>query len=503
MRLSRLFLTLLAVGAIGFAGQTNAQTTITFQQGVGGYSDCFDRLIGSGANVDGSSVDTTINSFFIDGDPNDSARKDYLIRFDNIIGGSGIPSGAIILDASLTLTTTDSSVSGSSQSGESYNVYRLTQGFDSSSTLDGDFGDNDGVFTAFIDGVEPEDGECDYNVGTFDHDFNNSPMAVNVAYSADVTRAVQSWVNGETNHGLAVMSDHTDNDDGWSVHSTGSADASTRPILTVTYTTDPNCVLYEFQQGLNGYSGTNDLFLRGENSAIDGSTVSEEFLDGDDGEVKGSNDDPYMIKFDISSITDFDEVLKAELVIKTGISSGASDSAGATDWGVHQMLVPFDPTMSQYFDFAGFYSDMVIAGEIDPVSVFYADIDEAELMKVEVTDIVKNWLENGDTNHGFYIGSHSTENGWQIFSSGAIDQDLAPMLRIIVKETPSFLKGDMNDDGSFDFGDIEPFVLALFDRQAYEGLYPGVDPVERGDFNNDGVLDFGDIEPFVDALFGN
>lgn len=503
MRHSRFIFSILALGFM--VGLTNAQTTLTFQQGVGGYSDCFDRLIGSGADVDGSAVDTTGSSFFIDGDPTDSSRKDYLIRFDNIVGGSGIPANAIILDATLTLTGTSGAVSTSSQSGESYNIYRLIQAFDSNSTLDGDFGDGDGLFTSFIDGAEPEDGEVDFNVGTFDHIVGGFEMGRDEPITADVTRAVQSWVNGDPNLGLAIMSDHTDNDDGWSVHSTGSSDVASRPILEVTYTTDPDLKVIELQQGLNEYNGTFDRFLNQIDFGIDGSTVSEGFLDGldnnDPPNPEASPDAPYMVRFDLTGVGEIEEVCEAYLILKTGISSGASDSGGATDWGVHQMLVPFDQT-SEWFNFSGFYDDMVTAGEIDPVTGFFTDIDEAELVKVDVTPIVKNWLENGDTNHGIYIGSHGTDNGWQIFSSGAVDQDLAPMLRLIVKCPPSFIPGDMNDDGMLDFDDLDLFVLALFDRAAFDALGTGIDADARGDFNGDGVLNFDDLDLFVNALFG-
>ena len=61
--------------------------------------------------------------------------------------------------------------------------------------------------------------------------------------------------------------------------------------------------------------------------------------------------------------------------------------------------------------------------------------------------------------------------------------------------------GDANGDTVVDFNDIEPLVLALFDRAAYEQLYPGIDADCVLDINGDGQLDFGDIEPFVDLLF--
>ena len=408
-----------------------AQTTVTFQQDVGGYTDTFDRRINLNDSEDGAGIDTTVSAFFIDGDPDDDSRSDYLIRFDNIIGpgGNQIPAGATILDATLTLTTTSSSTSSNAQSGESYNVYRLTQPFDSNSLLDGDFGDMDFLFTPFVDGVEPEQNEADFNVGTFDHDIGFSTMEVNQPYAANVTRAVQSWADGDANLGLAVMSDHTDNDDGWSVHTTGSSLAAARPLLSVTYTTDANTEVVELQNGLDGFAGTSDVFLD-QTGSIDGSTVSEGFLDGFNAN-NGSPDLPYLVRFDLAGVPAASTIEKAELIIKTGVSSGASDSPGPAGAGytVHQMLVPFTPA-SAYTDFAGDAAAMEGAGEIGPAAAIFEDIDEAELVSVDITSIVQNWLINGEDNNGLYLGALGTSNGWQIFSSGAIDQDLAPMLRI-------------------------------------------------------------------------
>jgi hypothetical protein len=62
--------------------------------------------------------------------------------------------------------------------------------------------------------------------------------------------------------------------------------------------------------------------------------------------------------------------------------------------------------------------------------------------------------------------------------------------------------GDTNCDGAVDFGDVNPFVLALNDIEAYGRAYPGCSP-RSADCNNDGTLDFGDINPFVELLSGN
>ena len=51
-------------------------------------------------------------------------------------------------------------------------------------------------------------------------------------------------------------------------------------------------------------------------------------------------------------------------------------------------------------------------------------------------------------------------------------------------------------DGYVDFGDINPFVLALVNPDAYETAYPECN-LTLGDINDDGFVDFGDINPFV------
>jgi photosystem II stability/assembly factor-like uncharacterized protein len=69
-----------------------------------------------------------------------------------------------------------------------------------------------------------------------------------------------------------------------------------------------------------------------------------------------------------------------------------------------------------------------------------------------------------------------------------------------VWSVPIAVPGDLNGDAVVDFGDINPFVLALSDPVAFAQHYPNVDPNLAGDMNGDGVLDFGDINGFVFLL---
>ncbi|MEW6251011.1 MAG: S8 family serine peptidase [Planctomycetota bacterium] len=61
------------------------------------------------------------------------------------------------------------------------------------------------------------------------------------------------------------------------------------------------------------------------------------------------------------------------------------------------------------------------------------------------------------------------------------------------------LTGDLNCDGAVNFGDINPFVLALSDPAGYAARYPSC-PIVNADCSRDCFVDFDDIAPFVRAL---
>ena len=58
------------------------------------------------------------------------------------------------------------------------------------------------------------------------------------------------------------------------------------------------------------------------------------------------------------------------------------------------------------------------------------------------------------------------------------------------------LRGDLNCDGLINFGDIDPFVMALTMPGDYFATYPDCN-IEMADTNFDGLINNGDIDPFV------
>jgi hypothetical protein len=62
------------------------------------------------------------------------------------------------------------------------------------------------------------------------------------------------------------------------------------------------------------------------------------------------------------------------------------------------------------------------------------------------------------------------------------------------------LPGDLDCSGIVDFGDINPFVLALMDPVGYYAAFPGCQRM-NADVSGDGHVSFEDIDPFI-ALLG-
>ncbi len=79
---------------------------------------------------------------------------------------------------------------------------------------------------------------------------------------------------------------------------------------------------------------------------------------------------------------------------------------------------------------------------------------------------------------------------------GYVFPDYSPTFRGV---TEACGPGDTNCDGSVDNGDVDSFVLALTDRDAYQAANPTCN-VNAADANGDGAVDNGDIDAFVDVL---
>jgi len=85
--------------------------------------------------------------------------------------------------------------------------------------------------------------------------------------------------------------------------------------------------------------------------------------------------------------------------------------------------------------------------------------------------------------------------GLHLFADNSVVSDFD--LRLLPLFTT--LAGDFNGDRRVDVQDINPFIMALQDADAYVAAYPGLE-ARYLDLNGDGLINVQDINPFVAAL---
>jgi hypothetical protein len=426
------------------AGSVAAEVvTVSFQNGVDGYTGTFDRTISESLehNLDGSEV---VNDY-VDGYQTDSSPDvQRLTRFDNIIGSepNQIPAGATILSAELIVTT---SLAGSAHSPGPYGVAGLLQPFDSTTSYFDDFTTTTDLGSR---GAWWQDGSATRPVGGY------GPQYQGYTTSANVTSVVQSWADGMENHGLVIqaglpdlMNEVANTRDGWSIRTTGYPFADTRPKLMVSYTTAP-VVKHTFEDGTDGYTGTTMAIVRGGTNALiedtgdldrpemteDASTLDQTFLDGvrftDIAGTTNSADDLALLKFGNVFGTEAGQapndvpVAKAWAVITTGDTHGSAPTRGP--YVVYAMLRSWDTT-SLHSAFGAVNGLQISDGDIGPVLDSLNGFIRGAEVWFDVTDYLEG-VRTGATDNGIAIQGNVTSDGWQIHTNGSTTLDARPRL---------------------------------------------------------------------------
>lgn len=179
--------------------------TVTFQQGVDGYSGTVDTYLQEAEpDANNASAATLLVDASNPGKTNQSVQA--LLRFDSIVGSdsSQIPSGSSVTEATLTIETTNGG-----HGGKFHPMLIDWSDTDTWNTLDG--------------GVQADDSEA-----ASSSDVTTGSVSVG-SVSFDVSQRVQAWVNGESNNGWAILPSGRN---GWRFD---SAEGSVKPKLTVTY----------------------------------------------------------------------------------------------------------------------------------------------------------------------------------------------------------------------------------------------------------------------------
>lgn len=200
-----------------FTSPASIPTTVTFQEGVLGYSGTVDSFIQQPQANSEFSANTGIEW---DGEVTSGLGDDEvaMIRFENIFGSANgqIPVGAVIISANLKYRVG----SAANSPGDSANVYESLVGWAENVTWN-TFG-----------------GEAGVQADEYANFITTAPAsALNTQYTINVTASLQRWTNNPSlNLGWLFIPSAND---GVILSSSEDSTVTNRPFLEVTYTTDP------------------------------------------------------------------------------------------------------------------------------------------------------------------------------------------------------------------------------------------------------------------------
>ena len=376
----------------------------SFQQNVDDYDGLFDLLIGNDiergeGNVLGDSVEST----FITGLYQGSADRQMLLRFEDI--ENRLPENMRVLNARLNLLTTPDP--GSNGLGP-YGVSQLLVPFDESTTYV-----NSGGGFYFFNGqtTRPLDrGVIGTNPGEFS--------------SADITRMVQSWIDGLPNHGLVVAAGTPEP---WQfytsgVGSMGLMDPGAGPVLEIMMTELNLQPVAPVQVDYRTTEPSFDVFVLENGSLEDARNASPNglYLGGDNG-AQLLIRPQFVFQSQGGQVPDNALIRSAKLVMNTAPAGFNSDVGTFDDFGVRPILGPWDPGAPvNQFNFGPW---------IDVTTGLVADAQ----IQMDILPIVEAW-QLGQPIHGLSVGSLGGHDDWAMIPNSAIEQ-LAPQIQIEFSHT--------------------------------------------------------------------
>jgi hypothetical protein len=198
--------------SLGNGASSDERMTVSFQEGVDGYSGTIDTEVWALAATTILESNPNASS---DAD-NDGGESQVLVRFDGILGSATrqIPPHATVHSAKLVVSAFDQ--------GNTVNLHRMLVSFDRSATW------NSLVSGVSADGLEASRHKDSFTFGKIAA--NSSEIIF------EVTDTVQAWANGEPNHGWVFLNT---GGNGWDFYTSEFDNVAQRPKLVVEFTPPP------------------------------------------------------------------------------------------------------------------------------------------------------------------------------------------------------------------------------------------------------------------------
>jgi hypothetical protein len=299
-------------------------------------------------------------------DTSDSGAQQGLIRFDAGFG-STIPAGAQIAHAELRVALTDS--------GTGFRLHRMRTAW-SEGTV---------TWSSLTGGVSAgADAENAPDLTTFeDLSEGESP-----GYSVfDVTASVRAWMQGEANHGWAIMPQNSDK------LIFDSFEGTRKPELVVFYL--PSASIHR----VTVTAGDDTYLWRGQAQQNFGADTRVR-IDYSDGQTSSSGIMPMqgLVRFNVQgALPSGARITRAELRLRL------TDSGNG--FRLHRMLVPWGELTATWNGFGEGIDDDGSEAAADPdfiTSDFLTEPATAGYLAMVVTDAVRAWAA-GQANHGWVL----------------------------------------------------------------------------------------------------
>jgi hypothetical protein len=299
-------------------------------------------------------------------DTSDAGAQQGLLRFDASFGGD-IPAGAQIVHAELRVALSDA--------GTGFRLHRMRTAW-SGSTV---------TWNSITSGLTVgTDTESTVDLATFD----NLSEGESPGYSIfDVTTSVRAWMQGQPNHGWAIMPRNSDK------LIFDSFEGARKPELVVFYLPDATSHRVRVTAGA-------DTYVWRAQPAQNFGADTRIRIDYSDGHTTGSGIMPMqgLVRFDIqSALPASARITRAELRLRL------TDSGSG--FRLHRMRVPWSELTATWNGFGEGIADDDGEASADPDFITGDILTEPATpgyLTMEVTDAVRAWT-TGEANHGWVL----------------------------------------------------------------------------------------------------
>jgi hypothetical protein len=210
-----------------------------------------------------------------------------------------------------------------------------------------------------------------------------------------------------------------------------------RDSLEKTVVARPNFAIARFQQGLNGYVGSQDTMIRADDPDLSNAVTGKLTVDLDDDTAAGNQPSVGMVRFNNifgdgpGQIPVGATILSANLMVVTGTASG--DNGNQFEVGLYRMLGDWSDASTWNSLNAGVSTDGTEASSTVDQSNNVNTLGDG--VNYLVTSTVQAWANNPSANFGWALIATGTD-GWRWDSSDATDPTRRPILEILYEVPP-------------------------------------------------------------------